>query len=441
MIAAVVVVGAALGITNVLLIVELNASQIRSVDAALRLELNSVVAIIRNGNFPTSLPTAAQETSFIQVVSARGRVLASSASVQGEARIVTYIPKGQPEFRNLANLPVGVESPYRVGAVSVSTPVGPVTIYVGESMQAIDHSVRVVLIGLLIVDPILLLIVGATVWWLIGRALSPVEAIRSEVEEITASALNRRVPEPDIKDEVGRLAATMNAMLSRLEGASRRQNAFVADASHELRSPLAAAQAELEISLAHADVTKWPDSAHVVLGDIERVRRIVEDLGLLARYDERSGGRNELLVDLDEIVLQESTRLQRIVPIAIDISAVSGARVRGDAEQLGRVIRNLLDNAVHHARQRVSITLDQDSDHAVLGISDDGPGVSPGNRDRIFERFVRVDGSRSRSSGGSGLGLAIVHSIVTAHGGTIEVEDADPGARFIVRIPSVGEEM
>jgi signal transduction histidine kinase len=440
-IAAVVVVGVALGTANVLLIVELNASQIHAVDGALRLELNSVMAISRSGNFPTPLQVSAQETSFIQVLSAGGRVLASSASVQGEARIVAFIPKEQPEFRSLTNLPIGSGSRYRVAAVSVSTPSGRVIIYVGESLQAIDHSVRVVLFGLLIVDPVLLLIVGGTVWWLIGRALSPVEAIRSEVEEITASVLNRRVPEPDVKDEIGRLAVTMNAMLGRLEAASERQNAFVADASHELRSPLAAAQAELEISLAHADVTKWPDSAHVVLGDIERVRRIVEDLGVLARYDERTAGRTELLVDLDEIVLQESTRLQRIVPIAIDISAVSGARVRGDAEQLGRVIRNLLDNAVHHARQRVNITLDQDTDHAVLEISDDGPGVSPGDRDRIFERFVRVDGSRSRSSGGSGLGLAIVHSIVTAHGGTIEVVDANPGARFIVRIPSVDEEM
>jgi signal transduction histidine kinase len=364
-------------------------------------------------------------------------VLASSASIEGEARIVAFTPKGQPEFRTLTNLPIGPESPYRVAALSIGTPSGRVIIYVGESLQAIDHSVRVMLIGLLIVDPVLLLIVGGTVWWLIGRALSPVEAIRSEVEEITASALDRRVPEPDVDDEIGRLALTMNAMLGRLEDASQRQNAFVADASHELRSPLAAAQAELEISLAHSDLTIWPDSARAVLGDIERVRRIVEDLGALARYDERASVRAELPVDLDEIVLQESIRLQRIVPVAIDISAVSGARVMGDAEQLGRAIRNLLDNAARHARHRVRVTLEQISGDAVLEVSDDGIGVSPEDRERIFERFVRVDGSRSRSSGGSGLGLAIVHAIVAAHGGTVEVTDAHPGARFIVHIPTL----
>ena len=437
MLAAVAVVGLALGTANVLLIVELNVSQIHGVDSALLLELNSVVANSRNGTFPTPLQTSSQETSFIQVVSAGGRVLASSAGVEGEARIVTFSPKGQPEFRSLAGLPIGSESRYRVVALRVRTPSGRVIIYVGESLAAIDHSVRVVLLGLLVVDPALLLVVGGTVWWLIGRALSPVEAIRNEVEEITASALNRRVSEPDVKDEIGRLALTMNAMLGRLEDASQRQRAFVADASHELRSPLAAAQAELEISLAHADLTVWPDSARAVLGDIERVRRIVEDLGVLARYDEGTANRAELPVDLDEIVLQECTRLQRIVPITIDISAVSGARVRGDAQQLGRAVRNLLDNAAHHARQRVRVTLDRTSQYAVLEVSDDGPGVSPEDRERIFERFVRVDDSRSRSSGGSGLGLAIVHAIVSAHGGTAEVVDANPGARFVVRIPSV----
>ncbi len=396
-----------------------------------------MLATSRSGTFPTPLQVSSQETSFIQVISADGRVLASSASVEGEARIVAFTPRGQPEFRTLNNLPIGSESRYRVAALGVGTPTGRAIIYVGESLQAIDHSVRVVLYGLLIVDPILLLIVGGTVWWLIGRALSPVEAIRSEVEEITASALDRRVPEPDVNDEIGRLAVTMNAMLKRLEDASQRQNSFVADASHELRSPLAAAQAELEISLSHSDLTVWPESARAVLGDIERVRRIVEDLSTLARYDEQASERTRLPVDLDEIVLQESTRLQRIVPVVIDISAVSGARVMGDAEQLGRAIRNLLDNAARHARHQVRVTLEQVAGDAVLVVSDDGSGVSPENRERIFERFVRVDGSRSRSSGGSGLGLAIVHAIVIAHGGTIDVTDADPGARFIVRIPTV----
>ena len=440
--AAVLVVGVALCVASALLIVELDNSQLHGVDGALRLELNSVAATLRSGTIPTPLQVSSQETSFIQVVSDHGRVLASSASVEGEPRIVAFTTKGPPEFRTLTNLPIGSGSRYRVAVLAIKTPAGRAVIYVGESLATIDHSVHVLLIGLLIVDPILLLIVGATVWWLIGRALSPVEAIRSEVDEITASALDRRVPEPAVDDEIGRLSVTMNAMLGRLEDASRRQNAFVADASHELRSPLAAAQAELEISLAHLDLTVWPESARAVLGDIERVRRIVDDLSVLARYDEEGLSRVEVPVDLDEIVLQECTRLQRIIPddIDIDITAVSGARVEGDPEQLGRAIRNLLDNAARHARHRVRVSLERVTNDAVLEVVDDGLGISLEDRTRIFDRFVRVDESRSRSGGGSGLGLAIVNAIVSAHGGTIEVLDANPGARFIVRIPVVDQE-
>ncbi|NNN02234.1 MAG: HAMP domain-containing histidine kinase, partial [Acidimicrobiaceae bacterium] len=256
-----------------------------------------------------------------------------------------------------------------------------------------------------------------------------------EVEDITARALERRITEPVVHDEIGRLAVTMNEMLERLEASSQRQRAFVADASHELRSPLASAQSELEVSLTHVTSTDWPDSARIVLGDLERVRRIVEDLSILARSDERTTNWSPGNVDLDDLVLRECTRLQRIAPLVIDASSVSGARVAGDPEQLGRATRNLLDNAVRHARSRVSVTLSQNSEGAVLEVSDDGPGVSAEDRGRIFERFVRVDSSRARSSGGSGLGLAIVYEIITAHGGTVEVTDAKPGARFTVWLP------
>jgi signal transduction histidine kinase len=142
-------------------------------------------------------------------------------------------------------------------------------------------------------------------------------------------------------------------------------------------------------------------------------------------------------VDLDELVLRECTRLQRIAPILIDVSEVSGARVNGDAERLGRAIRNLLDNAVHHAQHQVIVTLNGGSGHVELRVRDDGPGVNPEDRARIFERFVRADSARSRSDGGSGLGLAIVSDIIAAHGGTVEVVDAQPGAEFIVQLPSV----
>ena len=436
MLASIMVVGIALGVTNVLLVVEVNASQLSGVDRALRLELNSLVAATSNGSIPRTLQTISQDTTFIQIVSAGGHVLASSASVQGESRIAAFAPKGSGDFRTLTNLPIGSGDSYRVAATGVKTSIGAAIIYVGESLGAIDHSVHAIQVGLFVLDPVLLIIVGSTVWWLISRALASVEAIRTEVEDISARALDRRITEPVVHDEIGRLAETMNAMLERLETSSQRQRAFVADASHELRSPLAAAQSEIEVSLTHVATTDWQDSARIVLGDLERVRRIVEDLAILARSDERTTDWSPSSVDLDDLVLRECTRLERIAPLLIDASSVSGARVSGNPEQLGRAIRNLLDNAVRHARQRVSVTLSQDSEWAVLEINDDGTGVSAEDQDRIFERFVRVDQSRARSSGGSGLGLAIVYEIITAHGGVVEVTDAKPGASFIVRLPS-----
>ena len=434
--ASVVVVGVALGVTNVLLLVDVNSSELSGVDTALHLELNALVSETATGAFPRTLQVSSQDTSFVQVVGSHGHVLASSASVAGESRLVVFSAHRTPEFRTLANLPIGSGESYRVAATTAITTAGRITIYAGESLGAIGQSLHAIRMGLLIVDPILLIIVGLTVWWLIGRALSPVEAIRSAVVDITARALERRIAEPVVHDEIGRLAVTMNEMLERLDASNRRQRAFVADASHELRSPLAAAQSELEVSLTHATSTDWPDSARTVLGDLERVRRIVEDLAVLAQADERTPDWSPVIVDLDDLVLRECTRLQRIAPHVIDASSVSGARIAGDPEQLGRAIRNLLDNAVRHARQRVSVTLSQDSTDAVLDVSDDGFGVSAEDRVRIFDRFVRVDRSRARSSGGSGLGLAIVYEIVVAHGGTVEVTDAVPGARFIVRLPN-----
>jgi signal transduction histidine kinase len=435
--AAVVVVGIALGVASVLLVTELSASQLRGVDRILRLETASVAGLSKSGALSNPLRTSGGETSFIQVVAPTGGVVASSASLEGQDRITSFPPEGsQASYRTLSNLPIGPGGQFRVAALNVDTSSGRLIIYSGQSLASINSSVHGLTVGLLVADPILLFIVGVTVWWLVRRALSPVEAIRTEVAEISTSALDRRVAVPPVHDEIGRLAVTMNDMLARIEAGNQRQMTFVSDASHELRSPLAAAQAELEVALTHRHSADWPEAARITLGDLERVRRIVDDLLVLARYDE--GGMPEVAaeVDLDEIVLDECTRLRRTSPVAIDATKVSGARVFGDRERLGRAVRNLLDNAVRHAHQRVAVELCQTTGQVELLVSDDGPGVDPEDRHRIFERFARADSARARWTGGSGLGLAIVYEIITAHGGMVEVADADPGARFIIHFPS-----
>ncbi len=432
---AVVVVGVALGSASVLLVYELNNSQLKGVDRALRLELASVGALARSGSLPQPLQIASPETSFIQVVDARGQVIASSASLAGESRVVSVVPRQGATFFTRDNLPIGSGDRYRMAAQYVTTSAGQMTAYVGESLAVIDRSTHDVTLGLLGADPFLLLIVGLTVWWLVRRALDPVEAIRTEVEAISGSELGRRVAEPVVKDEIGRLAITMNHMLERLEKSSVRQRSFVADASHELKSPLAGAQSELEVSLTHAESADWPETARMALGELERVRRIVDDLALLAMYDEGEAPKRVRPVDLEELVMEQCSRVRRTSPVTVDSSGVSAARVNGDEEQLGRVIRNLLDNAQRHARTRVRVSLAEQEGSAELRVADDGPGVAVADRTRIFERFVRADDARTRSDGGSGLGLAIVAEIVALHGGSISVVDARPGAEFVVRLP------
>ena len=272
-----------------------------------------------------------------------------------------------------------------------------------------------------------------------GRALRPVEAIRLEAEEITGTTMHRRVPEPDTDDEVGRLARTMNAMLVRLETSSQKQRQFVSDASHELRTPLASIRANLEVALRNEQSTDWPEVARRVLSEDERMEDTVAELLELARLDESEG---PLVldalpeVDLDEVVADLAITTRRV---PVDTTKVSAGRVHGREDQLARAIRNLVDNAARHASSKVAVSLSTDQNgHVVdLIVDDDGTGISPEDRSRVFERFTRLDEGRARDAGGLGLGLALVKGIVDSHHGTVTIDDSPlGGARFTVRLPA-----
>jgi signal transduction histidine kinase len=271
--------------------------------------------------------------------------------------------------------------------------------------------------------------------------LRPVERIRNEVDEITHTTLHRRVPDPGTVDEVGRLARTMNAMLDRLEQAQEQQRRFVSDASHELRSPLTTIKASVEIAARHPVESRWQQAATTVLSETDRLDGLVGDLLELARLDETpSSTPTATEVDLDELVRAEVARHRGDTTITLDTTAVSAARVRGDQPQLTRVVRNLVDNAHRHARQRVAVDVHVEDGQVVLRVDDDGTGIPEGDRLRVFERFTRLDEGRARSAGGAGLGLALVKAVVTAHGGTVVVDDAAiGGARFEVTLPKANE--
>ncbi|MFG2467660.1 ATP-binding protein [Streptomyces canus] len=322
----------------------------------------------------------------------------------------------------------GESADYRFAAVEVEVPgKGTLTVYAGASLNPEQSAVGTAQTVMLVGFPLLLGVVAAVTWLVTRRALHPVEGIRAEMEAITASEdLARRVPVPDTHDEVARLARTTNETLAALETSVERQRRFVADASHELRSPIASLRTQLEVAAAHPELLDLDGAVE----DTVRLQHLAADLLLLARLDagERGAGARVELAAL----ARERADGRAGVTVRADAVEVTGSR-----GQLERVLDNLLDNAGRHARSAVVVTVRRDGDRdAVVEVGDDGDGVPAGDRERIFERFVRLDEARARDDGGAGLGLAIARDVAARHGGTLTVRDAPTGgALFELRLP------
>jgi signal transduction histidine kinase len=241
------------------------------------------------------------------------------------------------------------------------------------------------------------------------------------------------VPEPRTGDEISRLANTMNAMLDRLEASAARQRQFVSDASHELRSPIAAMRAELEVALRSGDGANWPQVAEGVLEEEQRLEALVADLLLLASVDEQQALADDEPIDVGELAVDEAARSRRI---AVVVVSADRAYVEGRAAQLTRAIGNLLDNATRFAHRTVEMSVIADADMVRVIVDDDGPGIPAHERTRVFERFARLDHARARGAGGAGLGLALVKGIVERHRGTVRIDDAPMGgARLVLELP------
>ena len=299
-------------------------------------------------------------------------------------------------------------------------------------VAGIDAAVGAVQRTLWIGIPMLLLLVGGLAYGATGRALRPVEAITGQVERIRSSGAVERVPVPGTGDEINHLAVTMNDMLDRLAAASASQRRFVSDVSHELRTPAAVIRAELEAAQADPD-NDWARTVESVLTEQTRLSELVDDLILLARMDEGEGPRRDE-VDLDVVVESQTARTWTH---PVDAARIEPVKVTGDETQLTRIVQNLLANAGRHATSIVAVSLERRNGHAVLRVDDDGGGVPVGERERIFDRFARLDAARKRDAGGSGLGLAIVRQVAEAHGGTARASNSPMGgARFEVTVPA-----
>ncbi|KAA9153413.1 HAMP domain-containing protein [Microbacterium lushaniae] len=365
---------------------------------------------------------SALEDEIIQVLGADGEVIAASGEADAEP-----LPVGEsPDVVRVDGEPVFL--------VSEELP-GDRVLAVGVSVEDETETLGTVALLLTAAVPVLVVLVGVTTWIVVGRALRPVDRIRADVDGITAEHLDRRVPVPDSQDEIAHLAGTMNGMLDRLDASAQAQRRFVSDASHELRSPVAAIRQHAEIAQTHPETISVGELAELVHEEGLRMQGLVDALLLLTRLDEGAAAPQET-VDLDDLVLAEVRRLRQSGH-TVDGSGIGAARVAGDPRLLGQLVRNLADNAARHARSRIAFSVGEHSGAATLEVEDDGSGIPAVERERVFERFVRLDEARARDAGGSGLGLAIVRGIATASGGSASVAESRwGGARFVVRLPA-----
>lgn len=393
---AVLAVGLALVVGGVTLVLVLRAELSNDVRDAARTRATEVARVIEAGKGVPAPTVADPDEEFLQVVDADGTVVAASANVEG----LPALARLRAGERTEVDTPLD-EDAFLVVAVGARDGDRELVVLDGRTPAAVAEATATVTRLLLIGLPVLLVLAAAATWVAVGRAL---------------------------------------VRIARAQAARRR---FVSDASHELRSPVAAVRQHAEVALAHPDRADTGALAGTVLAEAVRMQRLVDDLLLLARADEDAIALRRRAVDLDDLVFEEARRLREDGghDLRVDSSGVSAVRVLGDAEALGRVVRNLGENAARHARTRVAFTLGGAEGRARLYVDDDGPGVPEADRAHVFERFVRLDEARSRGTGGTGLGLAIVAELVAAHGGTVTVGAAPGlgGARFTVTLPEVEE--
>jgi signal transduction histidine kinase len=437
--AAVLVVGVALALAAVSMVTLQKRSLRSQVETNAELRARSLAEQLRSSPSADLAPFGDPEgdEEFVQILDASGTLVRASENIAGRP-VVERVDPGETRVIGPRSPPdrEPLDESFLVAADSSTGPDGRLIVIVGRSLEIVTEASSTLTRVLLIAIPLLLIVVGVVTWRVVGRALSPVDAIRAEVEAISNRELYRRLPEPAGDDEISRLAATMNRMLARLEAGRSRERRFVSDASHELRSPVTTIRQHAEVALSHPEQTSTEELAEVVLDEDARLQRLVEDLLLLTRIDEGTLELRAEPVDLDDLLFEEAARLRGATDLRIDVGGVSAGRVIGDQEQLGRLVRNLTENAARHARTTIALSLAERNGEVVLGVSDDGAGIAEADRERVFGRFVRLDEARDRDSGGSGLGLAIVREVAAFHGGSVVIGSSElGGSGFEVRLP------
>jgi signal transduction histidine kinase len=428
-------VGFAVG--GVALVAALDRGLLRNADGNTLTTATAIGRLVDEEAVSNPLPVAGDDVR-AQVIDAQGRVRA--ASIGADRLVPLLYPDELAGFadrqgRFIDGARIGIDGPVRVVAVTAGPPDDRQRVLVARSTLTSVQSVTILRTTLLVAFPLLVLLLSVVAWRVVGAALRPVESLRRGAEEITGGGRDGQLPVPVAVDEIHRLAVTLNGMLGRLDAARARQRAFVADAAHELRSPLTTMRTELEVAQRLADSTDWPALADDLLVDVHRLSRLVDDLLLLARADDADTRPVSAAepVDVGELIAVLADRY----PSVTVTPATAPLPVIGDGDALTRAVANLLDNAVRHATTSVWLSAVPEGSSIVISVVDDGPGIPAADRARVFDRFTRLDDARARDAGGSGLGLAIVRELVHRHHGTVVLSGRvpAPGLHATVRLP------
>lgn len=435
---AVLAVAVALVIVGVVIIRMTAATMISDAQNAAEVQARNLAIVVEAGRVQPTLDVDASGTIILQVVGEEGEVMAASPQLVDVAALGETIPEVGHGIASTVRIATwtGQETDYRVVAVGAASPSGTVAVFAGVSLteaeHVLGHLTRLLFGGLVVV----LLVVAGVSWLVTGWALRPVDAIREEVDKLSDQHLDLRVPVPAHQDEVHRLALTMNRMLERLQAATDRQRAFIADASHELRSPLASLRTQLEVAAAHPEAFDTAELVRDTLADALRLEELSTDLLQLAKLDAGA----TLGVELVNVgtVLSELVGKRRLTEVSVRLEIDENAAVNISRSAFEQVVTNLLDNALRHAESEVLLRVEVADTAVNVTVLDDGAGVPVSDRERVFERFVRLDSSRSRDEGGTGLGLAIARELARAAGGDVSVVDSMKGAAFRLTLPGAG---
>ncbi len=446
---AAVTTALAVSIAGVLLLGQLGSSLQREIDESLDRQIfNFELEIVTYADFETVPIPDDAETLLIVLEPDGFAALTNDSGVSGvevaSALSLSTHASAEVQFEDISlRTPTETTDPGKLRAAFVEIFLEDQQVdeqffvVVARSYAPADRTVAGVRNGLLVGVPLVVAMVAALAWWLTGRSLRPVDQMRRDVDEISSTDLARRVSEPMSNDEISALATTMNRMLGRLEGAQKAQEQFVSDAAHELRTPLASIAAQIDVDAAHPASADPAATAASVRREVARLQALIDGLLASARNQGKAQPAAQVLVDLDVVAVEAAARAAVPAHVSVATTGIGAGTVRGDEPALTSVVDNLIANACRHAASAVAVGVGTDAAGVWLSVDDDGTGIDPQDRERIFGRFVRLDEARSRDAGGSGLGLALARETAARHGGTLHAAESPlGGAQFVLRLPA-----